>query len=1077
MKKARKLLSAMLGVALALAQVPASVATAAWMPDHQIPAYQQKDIFATDTVKIQGLTVSEVVNATANPVITRSIDKEVKFVVFNSTKQVIEQEVTSKDGKLPDLNLVRNHNYIIWAEDSEYRMPNVYVWVKDGRLVDIKKNVDTGNYPEVDSLELYKRDQTVEKPEEEQRIRSNIKVCNQYGGALYNIKFKLVSNVETLEYSTGNSGKLTVDLLEDVIYMVMVDSPSYTVDSFPVVVKDKSEYGAGKYTYDFSSCAKVDDIKLMDKKDAHKYDSILTNTNYDTVYAGIYENIAGNTTITGMNFKDFLVLDRKLDKNTVQGMDGKDYDVFDIKVVNPHRWEIAYIAAGDYQVTEKLDNAKTVKNVYYVDDSRALQPVSFTQDGSNVTFSMNTLSMYPVVVEYGSQELEADNTVLKVKVVDEKGNPVSGVKLYLKSQEYGTRGDLTIDDVTDASGKLGYHCTGDELNDDTYELLPTSDSGYECITSHEIVFDEDDEMHVDTVDDKVYQGEEVELVVKKIGGSEPEEPKPEVDKTTLKIKVVDEKGNPVSGVKLYLKSQEYGTRGDLTIDDVTDASGKLGYHCTGDELNDDTYELLPTSDSGYECITSHEIVFDEDDEMHVDTVDDKVYQGEEVELVVKKIGGSEPEEPKPEVDKTTLKIKVVDEKGNPVSGVKLYLKSQEYGSFGDLTIDDVTDVSGRVSYEYSGNELGDDTYDLVPTSDSGYEIVTARKITFDEDEECIATVDDKAYQGEEVELVVKKIGGSEPEEPKPEIDKTTLNIKVVNEKQKPVSDLQLSIKEGDSITPLAVVTDASGNVSYVSESAGTFTIQPDEESGYTCAAPIEIVTAQNENGQGFYIQKVNGQDFDGKDATLVVNKVETMVNEVQVSDSEIGSEGGEVTVTVRGTALPDKMYYAIYYIKQGVHGEEERVAVEAQEVETQGSSTEKTMKITLPKAEQYSGVLRWRVGVTDTNPEEGYYFASQQISIKAETPEPEKPGSDDKGDSKDDNKKDNQDDKGNNNQGNNQGDNGSNKADKGNANKDGGKDKNPQTGDSSTALPLSVSLIASFMVVCAIVLKKRNYKK
>ena len=135
MKKARKLLSAMLGVALALAQVPASVATAAWMPDHQIPAYQQKDIFATDTVKIQGLTVSEVVNATVNPVITRSIDKEVKFVVFNSTKQVIEQEVTSKDGKLPDLNLVRNHNYIIWAEDSEYRMPNVYVWVKDGRLV------------------------------------------------------------------------------------------------------------------------------------------------------------------------------------------------------------------------------------------------------------------------------------------------------------------------------------------------------------------------------------------------------------------------------------------------------------------------------------------------------------------------------------------------------------------------------------------------------------------------------------------------------------------------------------------------------------------------------------------------------------------------------------------------------------------------------------------------------------------------------------------------------------------------------------------------------------------------------
>ena len=199
---------------------------------------------------------------------------------------------------------------------------------------------------------------------------------------------------------------MNVDLLEDVVYMVTVDNSNFTVEPFPIVIKDKSEYGAGKYTYDFSSCAKVDNIYLANKSDGHKNDTILTNTNYDDIYQGIYENVAGNTTITGMNFKDFLVLDRKLDKSTVKGMADKDYEVFDIKVVNPHRWEIAYIAAGDYEITEQLDNTKMVKNVYYVDDNQNLQQVPFTQKNNKVKFSMNTLSMYPVVVEYDSNEVE-----------------------------------------------------------------------------------------------------------------------------------------------------------------------------------------------------------------------------------------------------------------------------------------------------------------------------------------------------------------------------------------------------------------------------------------------------------------------------------------------------------------------------------------------------------------------------------------------------------------------------------------------------------------------------------------------
>ncbi len=402
MKRRRgRVLGAVLGIALAMTQIPVTVSQAAWMPDHQIPAYQQKDIFSVDTVTIPGLAVNELVDSTASP-----LDKEIKFVIFNSTKQIIEQEVTSQNGKLSDLNLVKNHNYIIWAEDTEYKMSNLYVWVRDGHLVDIKKNVDTGNYPEITSLELTKREQPGEASREGQRVRSNMGVYTTQGGRLFNVNFKFISNIETIEVSSGNNARLNVDLLEDVVYMVTVDNSNFTVEPFPIVIKDKSEYGAGKYTYDFSSCAKVDNIYLVNKSDGHKNDTVLTNTNYDDIYQGIYENVAGNTTITGMNFKDFLVLDRKLDKSTVKGMAGKDYEVFDIKVVNPHRWEIAYIAAGNYEITEQLDNTKAVKNVYYVDDNQNLKQVPFTQKNNKVTFSMNTLSMYPVVVEYDSNEVE-----------------------------------------------------------------------------------------------------------------------------------------------------------------------------------------------------------------------------------------------------------------------------------------------------------------------------------------------------------------------------------------------------------------------------------------------------------------------------------------------------------------------------------------------------------------------------------------------------------------------------------------------------------------------------------------------
>lgn len=80
---------------------------------------------------------------------------------------------------------------------------------------------------------------------------------------------------------------MQTELLENQNYMVIVESEQWDIDSFPLVAKDKSEYGAGRYAYNHSSCAKVDELRLVDKNETHHSDPILVSKSGDTVAAGI----------------------------------------------------------------------------------------------------------------------------------------------------------------------------------------------------------------------------------------------------------------------------------------------------------------------------------------------------------------------------------------------------------------------------------------------------------------------------------------------------------------------------------------------------------------------------------------------------------------------------------------------------------------------------------------------------------------------------------------------------------------------------------------------------------------------
>ncbi len=396
-----KLLCAVMAVSLIAGLMPREVAAADIPKYHNIPAYQYKDIFETERVNIQGIKVEEIIDDSVDPVETQPLEKSIEFTIFNSTKQEVERTVVSQNGVLPELNLIKNHNYIIFAEDyndTGYWMRNAYIWVKDGKLVNIKHDPDLSPYPEFNSLQLYNCVKKEPIAEAERRITTNISVYKGEG-LMYNKKFKLVSDIETLEVTSGNNGRLSVinqdnlRLLEDITYMVVLEDDTYGVEPFPLAGKDKSEYKyqnnkeLGRYFYDHSSCKKVENIQLIDKKDVHKNDKPVTSD-------------SGNTTISGFNFKDFLIMDRKLDKNTISGLEDKECDVVDIKVVNPHRWEISKLAAGEFKITEKIDAKRIVSNVYYVDANNDLQPLEFEQVDNTVNFTMNSLSLYPVVIEY-----------------------------------------------------------------------------------------------------------------------------------------------------------------------------------------------------------------------------------------------------------------------------------------------------------------------------------------------------------------------------------------------------------------------------------------------------------------------------------------------------------------------------------------------------------------------------------------------------------------------------------------------------------------------------------------------------
>lgn len=393
-----------------------------------IPSQQFKDVFETDTITISGITVKS-----DKYVSIFDENDTIHFRIFNSTTQETECEidtVNNKDGThtLPDMQLKKNHNYIFFVEDPWYELgTKKYVQILDAGAkmanegpgaYDYKYIVRDaqGNeqynkeFKKLTEINVYKRNERSDDPRKDARCCigcTDIPVVVTYKGqpVQEKLKFRFVSDIEpfngSTNYLTEGQGILYANLIEDVTYMVYLDSDKYAMDPFPIVVKDKSEYGEGRYAYNHTTCVRVDaehPIKLYDSIEEAHNDPMLGDPNIEVT------SLKGRVKVTGMSFRHLLILDRVLDKSLAPGMSGKDYDVIGITAVNPHRWEISKLVGTDFNITKKGVGGKLVTHVYYIKDG-ALKSIGFRQDsGDEVSFTMDTLSLYPVVIEYGSNK-------------------------------------------------------------------------------------------------------------------------------------------------------------------------------------------------------------------------------------------------------------------------------------------------------------------------------------------------------------------------------------------------------------------------------------------------------------------------------------------------------------------------------------------------------------------------------------------------------------------------------------------------------------------------------------------------
>ena len=312
-----------------------------------------------------------------------TIKEPLTFVFFNVSKQKPAGEYTSKDGKLPPVEMLVDDEYEVYLKENDHygmRHRHFYAFMNHYPI-----DMDDENERYTDRLELIKKDKDYVEPKQP-AVKAIMQV--RYKGKIIKdpVTFEFVSKGETVR-ATSVDGIVTVNLRESVDYMVgVVDNDKYTIETFPIVIKNKQ---VGKFPYDHRTCWLVEYLDLVDKG------SISTENPHYTI-ATEDEKVR----ISGMNFKDLKLQVTTVDPKTIPTLKGMDALVYDINFINIYRNEIVKLK-GDFTVTVPKERGRKVKAIYYINEFGQLEkrdPIA-GEFNSVITFKTDHFSRYAIVYE------------------------------------------------------------------------------------------------------------------------------------------------------------------------------------------------------------------------------------------------------------------------------------------------------------------------------------------------------------------------------------------------------------------------------------------------------------------------------------------------------------------------------------------------------------------------------------------------------------------------------------------------------------------------------------------------------
>ena len=222
------------------------------------------------------------------------------------------------------------------------------------------------------------------------------------------------------------------------------------------------------------------------------------------------------------------------------------------------------------------------------------------------------------------------------------------------------------------------------------------------------------------------------------------------------------------------------------------------------------------------------------------------------------------------------------------------------------------------------------------------------------------------------------------------VDNTILNVKTVDKEGNPVAGVELMLEAvpewGENVA--LGITDDEGKYTYPIEwEYDAYLLKPTADSGFTCEDPAEIFIDMDMETFVSYISTVNGGAYTGE-IVLVVEEGEVstdpVIKSVEFVDKYVSEEGGTVTVKVKGSNLPDSLYYSRQYMGDDGYGDLMPYTIDETglEVEATGTAKEKTVQVPFDSTTAYPNAEKWvvKVGLSSSTGD-GTYKTSGELSI------------------------------------------------------------------------------------------------